>query len=66
MTIQQLQQETSKGDHLQQLKGYIIRGWPENKDQIPEDMWTSWTFQDDMVVIDGVILRQACSNTRVI
>ena len=38
MTIQHLQQATSQDDHLQQLKGYIIRGWPENKDHIPQDM----------------------------
>ena len=44
MTIQQLQQGTSQDDHLQQLKCYIIRGWPENKDQIPQDMQTYWKF----------------------
>ena len=31
MTIKQLQQATSQDYHLQQLKEYIIRGWPENK-----------------------------------
>ena len=37
MKIQQLQQATSQANHLHQLKGYIISGWPENKDQIPQD-----------------------------
>ena len=32
MTIQQLQQATSQDDHLQHLKDYIIRAWPEKKD----------------------------------
>ena len=32
MMIQQLQQATSQDDHLQQLKDYIIGGWPENGD----------------------------------
>ena len=32
--IQQLQQVTSQDEHLQELKDNIIRGWPENKDQI--------------------------------
>ena len=36
MTIQQLQQTNSQHDHIQQLKDYILRGWPENKDQIPQ------------------------------
>ena len=38
MTIQQLQQAASQNDHLQQLEDYIIRGWSENKDKIPQDM----------------------------
>ena len=37
MTIQQLQQATSQDDWLHQLKDYIIRGWPENKDQILQE-----------------------------
>ena len=36
--IQQLQQATSQDDNLQQLKDYITRGWPENKDLIPQDI----------------------------
>ena len=44
MTIQQLQQATSPDGNLQQLKDYIIRGLPENKDQIPHNMRTYWTF----------------------
>ena len=35
MSIPQIQQATAQDDNLQQLKGYIIVGWPENKDQIP-------------------------------
>ena len=45
MMIQQLQQATSKDNHLQQVKDYIIRGWPENRDQISHDIQTHWTFE---------------------
>ena len=44
MMIQQLQQAISQDNYLQQLKDYFIRGWPENRDQIPQDMQTYWTF----------------------
>ena len=44
MMMHQLQQAISQNDHLQQLKDYIIRGWPENKDQIPQDMQAYWLF----------------------
>ena len=32
MTVHDIQQATSQGQHLQCLKGYIIQGWPENRD----------------------------------
>ena len=35
MSIQNIQQATAKDKHLQHLKGYIIAGWPEIKDQVP-------------------------------
>ena len=44
MMIQQLQQTALQDDHLQQLNDYIIRVWPENMDQIQQDMQTYWTF----------------------
>ena len=34
MSIQQIQQVTAQDGHLQQLKGYIITGWPGNKDHL--------------------------------
>ena len=34
MSIQQIQQATAQDEHLQWLKGYIIAGWPEIKDQV--------------------------------
>ena len=38
MMMQQLQQATTQDEHLQQLKEHIIRGWPEDKDKIPQDL----------------------------
>ena len=35
MRVQELQQATSQDEHLQQLKEHSIKGWSENKDQIP-------------------------------
>ena len=34
MSIPQLQQATAQDDHLQLLKGFIIIGLPENRDQM--------------------------------
>ena len=57
MTIHELQQAMSHDDHLQHLKDHIMQCWPESRDQIPEDMCTYLTFQDDSAVIDVIILK---------
>ena len=54
MSIPQLQQAMAQDDHLQWLKGYVIVGWPENRDQMLWDMRRYQTYQDNMVVINGI------------
>ena len=34
MSVQHIQQATAQDEHLQRLKGYIIAGWPDIKDQV--------------------------------
>ena len=60
MSIPQIQQATAQDEHLQWLKGYIITGWPEIKDQVQQDMRTYWSFKDDKAVIDGIIMMSKC------
>ena len=57
MMICELQQQTSQDSYSQQLKEQVIKGWPENKDQIAQNFRPYWMFQVDMVVIDGFILK---------
>ena len=44
MTIHELQHETALDNHLQQLKEHIIKRWPENRDNIPQNLKPYWTF----------------------
>ena len=60
ISVAQIQQATVHNEHLQQLKGYIITGWPEIKDQVQHDIRTYWSFRDDMAVIDGIIMKGRC------
>ena len=52
-----IQQATAQDEYLQQLKGYIITGWPEIEDQVLQDIKAYWSFKDDMAVIDGIIMK---------
>ena len=44
MMICELQHQTALDNHLQQLKECIIKGWPENKDNIAQNLRPCWTF----------------------
>ena len=61
MTMYELQQATSQDQHLQFLKDYIIQGWPEGRDQTPQDIRTYWTFRDDMAVTVWIIIKGRCT-----
>ena len=39
---------------------YITQRWSDNKDQLPQDIKTYWTFRDDMAVIDNVVIKGQC------
>ena len=57
MIIQEIQQLMAKDDNLQQLREHIIRGWPQNRNEIPQEIRSYWTFRDDMALIDDIILK---------
>ena len=54
--ICELQHETAIDNHLQ-LKEHIIKGWPENKESVAQNLRLYWTFSDDIKVIDRVLLK---------
>ena len=60
LMICKLQHKTALDNHLQQLKECIRKEWPENKDNIAENLRPYWTFLDDMAAIDRVILKGRC------
>ena len=59
LTVYHIQeiQGMSQDKDLKHLQEHIIRGWLEHRDQVPQHMRTYWTFQDDMALVDGVILK---------
>ena len=53
-------QASSQDAHLQQLKSVIIMGWPDTKDELHADLRPYWSYRDELVVIDGIILKGRC------
>lgn len=48
---------TAEDATLQQVKHFIVRGWPDKRKQCPEDTANYWCFRDELAAIDGIILK---------
>ena len=60
ISIEEIQHASLQDAHLQQLKTFIIAGWPHTKDELHTNIRLYWPYRDKPVVIDGVILKGRC------
>ena len=58
-----IQQASTQDDHLQYLKNYIIAGWLSTKNKLDNSLKPYWSYRDELVVIDGVMLKGRCIAT---
>ena len=54
-------QSSSLDNHLQQLKGIIITGWPDSRDELHVDLQPYWSYWDELAVLYGIILKAKCT-----
>ena len=57
MSISQIQQVSAQDEHLQCLNSFIIASWPSSKDELHDDLRPYWSYRDDLVVIDAVVIK---------
>ena len=57
ISVVEIQQVFSTNNHLQQLKGIIITGWPDSRDELHVDLQPYWSYRAKLTVIDGIILK---------
>ena len=60
VSMAEIQHASSMDNHLQQLKGIIITGWPDSRDELCVDLQPYWSYRDELAVIDGIILKGKC------
>ena len=60
ISIEEIQKASSQDDCLQQLKKFIIAGWPDTRDELHTNIRPYWLYQDKLAVIDGIILKDRC------
>ena len=44
-------------DELALLKNTIMQGWPSSIKQVPQVLQQYWTFREEIIVEDGLILK---------
>ena len=60
VSVAEIQQVSSIDNYLQQLKGIIITGWLDSRDELHADLQPYWSYIDELAVIDGIILKGKC------
>ena len=55
--MQHIRDATATDDVLTTLGETILRGWPENKIQVPTALLPYYHYRDELAVSDGVIMR---------
>jgi hypothetical protein len=48
---------TEKDASLQFVTEFILNGWPEDKDRVPNSALPFFDMRDDLSVVDGVIVK---------
>jgi hypothetical protein len=57
--LKKIKEETNKDTELQQLKYYVLNGWPAIKD-IPSSLKPYFTFTDQLYVCEELIFKNNC------
>jgi transposase InsO family protein len=55
--LAKIREATEQDESLQLLQKVIIKGWPDNKNQIPAQVTPYFNFRDELSVQDGLIFR---------
>ncbi|CAC5364689.1 unnamed protein product [Mytilus coruscus] len=55
--LEQITEETSKDDTLQRLTRLIIDDWPDEKNEVPKEVFEYWNFRDELSNVNGIILK---------
>ena len=58
-TLSEIQRETEADRTLQVVKSLILKGWPNDRSDLPLQAASHYSLRDELTVQDGVILRGA-------
>ena len=59
-SLHKIRQATQADDSLTILKHIIQHGWPKTVKEVPQEIQKYWTFQEELTIEDGLILKGMC------
>ena len=55
--LEQVKRETELDEALQMLKHTILNGWPESRDDLPEQLTPYFSYRVELVVQGGLVFK---------
>ena len=55
--LDEIRLATERDESLSCLKNTIMKGWPPKKDAVPNSLTPYFSYRDELIVQDGIILR---------
>lgn len=55
--LEVLRKATDEDDTMLKLKSVILRGWPDSKQDLPEQLTPYYSYRDEMIVHDGLVFK---------
>ena len=55
--LQEIKEETAKVPGLKKVMKCIIEGWPNSKDNIPNEAKSYWSFREELSIITGIVFK---------
>ena len=55
--LAEIREETVKNPRLKKVTKCIIEGWPNSKDNLPNDKKSYWSFREELSIINGILFK---------
>ena len=53
----QFQRETAKDLELKALSSVILKGWPDNREDVSPAVRQHWSYRDELTCLDGLLFK---------
>ena len=57
MTIEEIRSATVDNEQLSMLSEYVLHSWPSMRAVVQKELQMYWSFRDDIVIIDGITIK---------